>query len=96
MGHVRVFVRDVGDFVFAVVRVEDALRAQHPQPHIQVAWVGPKQRRQLIHIAPGLEDFLQHPTHVQDGNHAAQGEAVQVKEQPRAPLALQVFGRGNK
>ena len=96
MGHVGVFVRDVGDFVFAVVRVEDALRAQHPQAHIQVAWIGPKQRRQLIHIAPRLEDFLQNPTHVQNGHHTAEGEAVQVEEQPRAPLALQVFGRRNE
>ena len=65
MGNVGRFDGDVRDFVFAQMRIQDALRTQHPQPHIQVTRIGPKNRGHFIDVSSRLQSFLQHATHVE-------------------------------
>ena len=92
MGDVGMFLRHIRDLVFATVCIEDALGAQHAQPHIEVPGIGPKERRQFIHIPSRLEHLLQHAAMVQHRNHATEGQAIEVREQVGAPGALDLFG----
>lgn len=94
--HVRVLAGHVRHAVLATVRVHDALRAKHAQSHVQVPWVRPKQRRQIVHVPPRLQHFLQHPTHVEHRHDPAEGQPVEVEKQARTPLALLVFGSGSE
>ena len=76
MRHVGVLVGDVRDLVVAEVRVQDALRAEHAQAHVQVARIGTKQRRELVHVTTCLKHLFKHPAQVEDRNHPTQGKPV--------------------
>ena len=67
-GHILFIVGQVLDFVFAKMRIQHTLRAEHPQTHVQVARIGSKQRGQFIHIASRRQGLVEHTAHVQHGN----------------------------